>query len=418
MRYFAGKNRSAFTLIELLVVIAIIAILTVVVILTLNPAELLRQSRDSNRLSDMATITDAINVYSTDQSGGSTFSMGSASTTYVDIADPTATSTAGDQCQGIGLPALSTSTGWNYHCPASSTPNGVNGTGWIPVNFSAISSGAPFGTLPVDITNQTSSNLYYTYATDGTKYAVTVALESQKYLKQYLLNSNTDPARVAAGSNLSLIPSEEGLVGWWTFGEGSSSFASDYSGQGNTLAWQGTGTHYSTSAKIGTYAGQFNHVTGDCATSTASPDSSISNWTISFWAKPTTLAEGQWGTGHALFVSNGDSAGNTGYGIGMNNAGQLEEQNYGLSVLAPGYTFPAANQWYFIATERTTSTITMFANGTQLPVTSAVAPGAISQTFSIGCKPFSLSDSFLDDVRFYNRVLSAAEIQAIYNAEK
>ena len=38
------KRSSGFTLIELLVVIAIIAILAVVVVLTLNPAELLRQS--------------------------------------------------------------------------------------------------------------------------------------------------------------------------------------------------------------------------------------------------------------------------------------------------------------------------------------------------------------------------------------
>ncbi|KKW47096.1 MAG: hypothetical protein UY99_C0042G0007, partial [Parcubacteria group bacterium GW2011_GWA1_59_11] len=43
--------RSSFTLIELLVVIAIVAILSAVVIITLNPAELLKQSRDSNRLS-------------------------------------------------------------------------------------------------------------------------------------------------------------------------------------------------------------------------------------------------------------------------------------------------------------------------------------------------------------------------------
>jgi prepilin-type N-terminal cleavage/methylation domain-containing protein len=50
-------SRSAFTLIELLVVIAIIGMLAVVVILTLNPVELFRQARDSNRLSDLATLT-------------------------------------------------------------------------------------------------------------------------------------------------------------------------------------------------------------------------------------------------------------------------------------------------------------------------------------------------------------------------
>ena len=38
-------------MIELLVVIAIIAIVSVVVLLVLNPAQLLMQSRDSNRVS-------------------------------------------------------------------------------------------------------------------------------------------------------------------------------------------------------------------------------------------------------------------------------------------------------------------------------------------------------------------------------
>src|ERR1035438_1141793 len=56
-------KKGGFTLIELLVVIAIIAILSVVVVLTINPAELLRQSRDSNRVSDMSTLRTAVSLY-------------------------------------------------------------------------------------------------------------------------------------------------------------------------------------------------------------------------------------------------------------------------------------------------------------------------------------------------------------------
>jgi len=109
-------NRSAFTLIELLVVIAIIAILAVVVILTLNPAELLRQSRDSSRLSDLATLTSAINLYNTDQSGSPGFSLGSSSVTYVSIPDPAATTTAGTNCSGLGIPFT---LGGSFQCAAS-----------------------------------------------------------------------------------------------------------------------------------------------------------------------------------------------------------------------------------------------------------------------------------------------------------
>lgn len=173
---YLRSSRSAFTLIELLIVIAIIAVLLVVVILSLNPAELLRQSRDSNRVADMATLSQALGVFSADQSTGS---LGSPSTLYVSLPDPTATSTAGDQCQGLGLPALPAT--WAYHCAASSTYRNTDGTGWVPVNLKAVSSGSPLGSLPTDPTNASSSRLYYAYVTDGTRFEVTAAMESQKY---------------------------------------------------------------------------------------------------------------------------------------------------------------------------------------------------------------------------------------------
>ena len=48
--------KKGFTLIELLIVIAILAVLGVTVTLVLNPAELLRQGRDSTRISDLSSI--------------------------------------------------------------------------------------------------------------------------------------------------------------------------------------------------------------------------------------------------------------------------------------------------------------------------------------------------------------------------
>ena len=61
-----NKAVKGFTLIELLIVIAIVAILSVVVILTLNPAELLKQTRDSNRISDLSTLKSALSLYLAD----------------------------------------------------------------------------------------------------------------------------------------------------------------------------------------------------------------------------------------------------------------------------------------------------------------------------------------------------------------
>jgi prepilin-type N-terminal cleavage/methylation domain-containing protein len=104
-------NRHDFTLIELLVVIAIIAILSVIVILTLNPAQLLMQARDSNRISDMSTLNDVLGV---DEASVTSGTLGNTSTTYISIPDPVATSSLGDQCQGLSLPPLPI--GDSYHC--------------------------------------------------------------------------------------------------------------------------------------------------------------------------------------------------------------------------------------------------------------------------------------------------------------
>ena len=203
-------HRFAFTLIELLVVIAVIAILSIVVVLTLNPAQLLMQSRDSNRLSDLALMNTAVGTYAAE--GGN--SLGSSNLVYVSVPDPLATSTAGDQCQGLGLPAAPSGT--TYQCSSSSTCRNVNGSGWIPVSLSSMAGGSPISEWPEDPIDSSSSGLYYTYAVSGTQYMVTALPESQK--EKSLLGSAPVvpeyPDVMAAGSNLTISPlwSQNGLV--------------------------------------------------------------------------------------------------------------------------------------------------------------------------------------------------------------
>ena len=207
---------KAFTLIELLVVIAIIAILAVVIVLTLNPADLLRQSRDSNRLSDLDTITHALTIYSADQGGGSNFNLGTSSVTYISIPDPAAATAAGSDCSALGFPA-----GGNFHCAGPNYYKKTDGTGWIPVNFTQMSTGVPLSSLPIDPTNQSSTDLYYSYTTDGSTFELIANPESQKYLALAGANSQLfrsgSNQNLGGGSNWVLVPGNStfGTSNFW-----------------------------------------------------------------------------------------------------------------------------------------------------------------------------------------------------------
>ena len=62
---------SSFTLVELLIVIAILAVLAAAVVIVLNPAELLAQARDSQRLSDISTLKNAVDLMIVDDPSAS-----------------------------------------------------------------------------------------------------------------------------------------------------------------------------------------------------------------------------------------------------------------------------------------------------------------------------------------------------------
>ncbi len=166
------QEPKGFTLIELLIVVAIIAILAVVVILTLNPAQLLAQARDAQRISDMSTLKSAISFYLADVSSpGGNGSSWTSSKCYSSNSTSTP-STAGCGGRMAGTDTTTTST----------TPTKTDGTGWIPINFGAISSGSPLGTEPVDPIN--NATYFYSFATNGSsnwQFEIDAAMESSKY---------------------------------------------------------------------------------------------------------------------------------------------------------------------------------------------------------------------------------------------
>ncbi|MEK7547143.1 MAG: type II secretion system protein [Patescibacteria group bacterium] len=160
-------QEKGFTLIELLVVIAILTVLSVAVVLTLNPAQLLAQARDSTRISDVSTLKSAISLYLADVSSPS---IGATNTIYAMAVTVTST------------PNIDRSSSTLIVSAASSSAASTTGGGWIPVNFNTISSGSPLGAEPIDPINNVT--YYYSYVTNGSpnfQFEINANMESIKY---------------------------------------------------------------------------------------------------------------------------------------------------------------------------------------------------------------------------------------------
>ncbi len=97
-----AKKTKGFTLIELLIVIGILGILVVAVLLTLNPGEAQKKSRDAKRVKDLQTLQAALQQY---VDGGGIVPAGAGVTTWTSDA------------AGGGVNA--------------STTTATDGTGWI-----------------------------------------------------------------------------------------------------------------------------------------------------------------------------------------------------------------------------------------------------------------------------------------------
>lgn len=153
------KLQKGFTLMELLIVIGILAILATAVVLVINPAQMLAQARDSQRISDLSSLKSAVAYY-----------LATATTPALG---------AGPFCMNNSSACPMTGT-----CTVNSTL-AVNGTGWVDVDLTGTSGGSSISSLPVDPTN--SATYQYCYDADATNlvFELDANLESTKYADAY-----------------------------------------------------------------------------------------------------------------------------------------------------------------------------------------------------------------------------------------
>lgn len=401
-----SKNDS-FTLIELLVVIGILAILTAAVVLVLNPVEYLKQSRDATRMSDLSSVNQALSVL---ESQGVT-NFGSVNTVYVSIPN------ASSDCSGLGLPTLPSP--WAYHCAPSATLQSVNGTGWIPVDFTQ-SPTLSFSTLPIDPTNSTSTGNYYTY-TPGGSWELDTILESSKYRNNTTLSKPNLPGVYAKGTNLTLSPiyNTSGLVGYWPFDNGSGSAVVDSSGNNIGGTWYGTpagdgGTYY-ISGKIGkaaTFNGSDDYIQIVPSTVLNSVSSAI---TVAFWMKASSNSA--WN----MPLCKDDESGSGGWLVQVKSSTNLRIDTSG-GLDQEAWSTGLDSTWHFITFTVNGTSASGFLDGQILDTYPIVLGVGIGNSLNLVMGQYIYGGHIflgsIDDVRIYNRALSASEIKALYNATK
>ena len=137
------------------------------------------------------------------------------------------------------------------------------------------------------------------------------------------------------------------------------------------------------------------------------------NVTLAAWVKwqgPNNAA------GIQAVVYNGDTA-TSGYGIYMDNDGNVLILTGGVTFIGTDVTLTVDNKWHHLAAERNNGTWLIYLDGVQQNVTSAntATPNVPSGNLTIGAKTTGgeFFHGLIDDVRIYDQVLSAADIQAL-----
>ncbi|MDP3948490.1 MAG: LamG domain-containing protein, partial [bacterium] len=228
------------------------------------------------------------------------------------------------------------------------------------------------------------------------------------------------------GTDLTLSPlfNSSGLVGYWKFDEGSGTSTQDSSGNGNTGVISGSPSWVT--GKIGD-AINFRGNTTDSVTIATSSILDTDIHTISFWILFTN-SSASWYQIIAFPPSSPSSTDRspgiwTYLGSNVDVHWRYDPNNTGANRAGPNgeNTSFSQNVWYHIVGVKNGATLTLYVNGSQTETVTVANPkktGSAPLYFGRRANGSYAAFMQLDDVRIYNRALSAAEIYALYSATR
>jgi hypothetical protein len=215
-----------------------------------------------------------------------------------------------------------------------------------------------------------------------------------------------EAAAATGPSTLSRPPNNLGLVGYWSFDDATSTRATDFSGNGNHGTLNGF-THPPTASSGWTNgkrskALQFDGV--DDYVTASIP--ATSEFTIALWVRASQAISGE----VQLFTESTCGCGDE---LGLSNVNGVFHAWGDSAGSLLGTTEAQPNTWYHVVISNGASTRTLYVNG--------VAEGTDDSSGGTGAVPVNIGQynsnryfpGTIDDVRFYNRALTAVEVAAL-----
>lgn len=201
-------------------------------------------------------------------------------------------------------------------------------------------------------------------------------------------------------------PIHSGLVGWWSFDEGSGTVAGDGSGNGNT------GTIFGATWVIGNFGQALSFDGTNYVNFGNTPSLSITGnaVTLEAWVYPSNLAR------YENIAAKFDYPNDNGYMLIHTNTGLLQFYvgNNGAQSVTSNVSL-SSGVWQHVAAVYNGVDLRIYINGVLScsPVAFSNNIGATTQAYYVGsANGYSKFTGLVDEVRVYNRAHSASEIQA------